>query len=93
MKFKAWNLGKMRRNLLHVLALGRTFLLLSVMSVIFFIMLGVLGIAEKNLNTSPVSSMKGLAASLSSGFSWIWLAWNYRTRLARSRCRRSRGGR
>lgn len=68
MKFKAWNLGKMRRNLLHVLALGRTFLLLSVMSVIFFIMLGVLGIAEKNLNTSPVSSMKGLAASLSSGF-------------------------
>ncbi|MDU4698443.1 MAG: stage II sporulation protein P [Paenibacillus sp.] len=68
MKFKAWNLGKMRRNLLHVLALGRTFLLLSVMSVIFFIMLGVLGIAEKSLNTSPVSSMKGLAASLSSGF-------------------------
>ncbi|WP_239483593.1 stage II sporulation protein P [Paenibacillus sp. FSL R7-0216] len=68
MKFKAWNLGKMRRNLLHVLALGRTFLLLSVMSVIFFVMLGVLGIAEKNLNTSPVSSMKGLAASLSSGF-------------------------
>lgn len=68
MKFKAWNLGKLRRNLLHVLALGRTFLLLSVMSVIFFVMLGVLGIAEKNLNTSPVSSMKGLAASLSSGF-------------------------
>lgn len=68
MKFKAWNLGKMRRNLLHALALGRTFLLLSVMSMIFFIMLGVLGIAEKSLNTSPVSSMKGLAASLSSGF-------------------------
>ncbi|WP_068784893.1 stage II sporulation protein P [Paenibacillus phocaensis] len=68
MKFKAWNLGKWRRNLIHVLALGRTFLLLSVMSVIFFVMLGVLGIAEKSLNTSPVSSMKGLAASLSSGF-------------------------
>lgn len=66
MKFKAWNLGKMKRNLLHALALGRTFLLLSVMSVIFFVMLGVFGIAEKNLNTSPVSSMKGLAASLSS---------------------------
>jgi len=68
MKFKAWNLGKIRRNLLHVLAMGRTFLLLSAMSVIFFVMLGVLGIAEKQLNTSPVSSMKGLAASLSSGF-------------------------
>lgn len=68
MRFKAWNVGKMRRNLLHALALGRTFLLLAVMSMIFFIMLGVLGIAEKSLNTSPVSSMKGLAASLSSGF-------------------------
>lgn len=68
MKFRAWNIGKIRSNLLHVLAMGRTFLLLSVMSVVFFILLGVFGIAEKHLNTSPVSSMKGLAASLSSDF-------------------------
>ncbi|WP_334077289.1 stage II sporulation protein P [Paenibacillus sanfengchensis] len=68
MKFRAWNIGKMKRNLLHVLAMGQTFLLLSVLSVVFFILLGTLGIAEKNLNTSPVSSMKGLAASLSSRF-------------------------
>ncbi|RRJ66753.1 stage II sporulation protein P [Paenibacillus oralis] len=68
MKFRALNIAKLRRNLLYVLAMGRTFLLMTVMSVVFFILLGVFGIAEKQLNTSPVSSMKGLAASLSSGF-------------------------
>lgn len=68
MKFRAWNIGKIKRNFLHVLAMGQTFLLMSVLSVVFFILLGTFGIAEKNLNTSPVSSMKGLAASLSSRF-------------------------
>ncbi|RCX22733.1 stage II sporulation protein P [Fontibacillus phaseoli] len=68
MKFRAWNIGKLKRNLLHVLAMGQTFLLMSVLSVVFFVLLGTFGIAEKNLNTSPVSSMKGLAASLSSRF-------------------------
>lgn len=68
MKFRAWNIGKIKRNMLHMLAMGQTFLLMSVMSILFFILLGTFGIAEKNLNTSPVSSMKGLAASLSSRF-------------------------
>ncbi|MDN4069871.1 stage II sporulation protein P [Paenibacillus vini] len=68
MKFRAWNIGKIKRNFMNVLAMGQTFLLMSVLSVVFFILLGTLGIAEKNLNTSPVSSMKGLAASLSSRF-------------------------
>lgn len=68
MKFRAWNIGQVKRNLMHVLAMGQTFLLLSVLSGVFFILLGTLGMAEKNLNTSPVSSMKGLAASLSSHF-------------------------
>lgn len=68
MKFRAWNIGRVKRNLMHVLAMGQTFLLLSVLSGVFFILLGTLGMAEKNLNTSPVSSMKGLAASLSSHF-------------------------
>lgn len=68
MKFRAWNIGKLKTNLLQVLAMGRTFLLMSVMSVVFFILLGTFGIAEKHLHTSPVSSMKGLAASLSSQF-------------------------
>lgn len=68
MKFRTWNVGKMRRNLMHVLAMGQTFLLLSVLSVVFFVLLGFGGIAEKHFNTSPVTSMKGLASSLSSNF-------------------------
>ena len=68
MKFRAWNVGKIKRSMMHMLAMGRTFLLMSVMAAVFFVLLGTLGIAEKSLNTSPVSSMKGLAASLSSRF-------------------------
>ncbi|SDE80668.1 stage II sporulation protein P [Fontibacillus panacisegetis] len=68
MKFRALNIGKVKRNLMHVLAMGQTFVLLSVLSGVFFILLGTFGMAEKNLNTSPVSSMKGLASSLSSRF-------------------------
>lgn len=68
MKFKAWNIGKMKRSLMHVLAMGQTFLLLTVLSMVFFILLGVGGMAEKHFNTSPVTSMKGLASSLSSHF-------------------------
>lgn len=68
MKFRTWNVGLMKRNLMHVLAMGQTFLLLSALSAVFFILLGAFGIAEKHMNTSPVSSMKGLASSLSSRF-------------------------
>lgn len=53
---------------MHVLAMGQTLLVLSLLSVVFFILLGISGIAEKQLNTSPVNSMKGLASSLSSHF-------------------------
>lgn len=66
--FRTWNVGRMRQNLIRVLAMGQTFLLLSVLSAVFFLLLGMGGIAEKQLNTSPVSSMKGLASSLSSRF-------------------------
>ncbi|WP_110932090.1 stage II sporulation protein P [Paenibacillus bouchesdurhonensis] len=67
-RFRTWNVGRMRQNLMRVLAMGHTFVLLSVLSAVFFLLLGVGGIAEKQLNTSPVSSMKGLASSLSSRF-------------------------
>ncbi|WP_019636798.1 stage II sporulation protein P [Paenibacillus fonticola] len=66
--FRTWNVAQWRRNLIRVLAMGQTFLLLLFLSIVFFILLGVAGIAEKQLNTSPVSSMKGLASSLSSRF-------------------------
>ncbi|AWB45435.1 stage II sporulation protein P [Paenibacillus sp. CAA11] len=66
--FKAWNVGKLRRKSFQVLAMGRTLLILAFMSLILFIMLGLGGVAEKNFNTSPVSSMKGLASTLNSRF-------------------------
>ncbi|MBP1999136.1 stage II sporulation protein P [Paenibacillus shirakamiensis] len=66
--FRTWNIGRIRQNLIQMLAMGRTFVLLMGLSIVFFILLGIGGLAEQSLNTSPVSSMKGLAASLSSRF-------------------------
>ncbi|MCM3171026.1 stage II sporulation protein P [Paenibacillus sp. MER 99-2] len=67
-KILAWNIGKWRKRLLHVLAMGRTLLLLMIISVLFFVVLGLGGMAEKQLNNSPVSSMKGFASTVSSRF-------------------------
>ncbi|GAB6990694.1 stage II sporulation protein P [Paenibacillus pini] len=66
--FQLWNIAKFRAKLLHILTLGRTFVLLMVSSLLFFVVLGLGGIAEQRLNSSPVSSMKGFAGSLSSQF-------------------------
>lgn len=66
--FRLWNIRKWRTKMLHMLSMGRTFLLLMLGSFLFFVMLGLGGMAENKLNTSPVSSMKGFAGSLSSGF-------------------------
>lgn len=67
-KIRIWNVARMRRNVLEGLSMGRTLMLLMLGSLLFFLLLGLGGMAEKGLNTSPVSSMKGLAASLSSRF-------------------------
>ncbi|WP_145045733.1 stage II sporulation protein P [Paenibacillus xylanexedens] len=67
-KILAWNIGKWRKRFLHVLAMGRTLLLLMIISILFFIVLGLGGMAEKQLNNSPVSSMKGFASTVSSRF-------------------------
>ncbi|MET3940673.1 stage II sporulation protein P [Paenibacillus sp. PvP094] len=67
-KILAWNIGKWRKRCLHVLAMGRTLLLLMIISALFFVVLGLGGMAEKRLNNSPVSSMKGFASSVSSRF-------------------------
>ncbi|WP_151735930.1 stage II sporulation protein P ['Paenibacillus yunnanensis' Narsing Rao et al. 2020] len=66
--FQLWNMARLRDKLLDVLALGRTLLLLAGGSLVFFMLLGAGGVAGQKLNNSPVPSMKGLAASLSSGF-------------------------
>ncbi|ULO08785.1 stage II sporulation protein P [Paenibacillus sp. 19GGS1-52] len=66
--FQLWNIGRLRGRLLDVLSLGRTMLLLAGGSLVFFMLLGAGGLAGQQLNSSPIPSMKGLAASLSSGF-------------------------
>lgn len=66
--FQLWNIGRLRGKLLDVLSLGKTMLLLAGGSLVFFMLLGAGGLAGQKLNSSPVPSMKGLAASLSSGF-------------------------
>lgn len=67
-KILAWNIGRWKKRCLHVLAMGRTLLLLMMISALFFAVLGLGGLAEKKLNNSPVSSMKGFAGSVSSRF-------------------------
>lgn len=67
-KFRIWNIARLKRNVMEGLSMGRTLVLLMLGSLLFFLLLGLGGMAEKGLNTSPVSSMKGLAASLSSRF-------------------------
>ncbi|MDO7905487.1 stage II sporulation protein P [Paenibacillus sp. JX-17] len=64
----AWNVGRWKDNALRVLAMGRTLVILMLLSVVFFVVLGLGGMAKNKLNSSPVSSMKGFAASVSSGF-------------------------
>ncbi|QSF43952.1 stage II sporulation protein P [Paenibacillus tianjinensis] len=66
--FQLWNIGRLRGKVLDVLSLGKTMLLLAGGSLVFFMLLGAGGLAGQKLNSSPVPSMKGLAASLSSGF-------------------------
>jgi stage II sporulation protein P len=48
--------------------MGRTMIVLALLSVVFFMLLGIGGLAEKRLNNSPMSSMRGLASSLPGGF-------------------------
>ncbi|WNS43732.1 stage II sporulation protein P [Paenibacillus sp. MMS20-IR301] len=66
--FQLWNIGRLRGKLLDILSLGRTMLLLAGGSLVLFMLLGAGGLAGQKLNPSPIPSMKGLAASLSSGF-------------------------
>lgn len=55
---------KMRR----LLVTGRAFSLLSLSSMLFFILLGVAGMIHQQASDSPVHSMKGFAASVPGGF-------------------------
>lgn len=64
--FRTVNVAKWKQKWMQTLLMGRTFLLLSIASAMFFIVLGLGGLLEQKLESSPLASMKGVAAQLSS---------------------------
>jgi stage II sporulation protein P len=52
----------------RILITGRAYFVLSVCSMVLFILLGIGGMVQKSLIASPVQSMKGFAASVSGQF-------------------------
>lgn len=48
--------------------IGKTYLILTALTFFIFMLVGAVGYGQQKLNASPVSSMKGLAASLSNDF-------------------------
>lgn len=62
-----WNLGKGSRRLKQLLVTGRMFALLSVGSMVMVLVIGIGLMLQQKSQTSPVSSMKGFAASVSEG--------------------------
>ncbi|MCD9023027.1 stage II sporulation protein P [Cohnella silvisoli] len=61
-----WPLLKARWR--RILITGRAYFVLSVCSMVLFVLLGLGGMAQKSLIASPVQSMKGFAASVSGQF-------------------------
>ncbi|MBW7457002.1 stage II sporulation protein P, partial [Paenibacillus sepulcri] len=62
-----WNLGRGSMRLRNLLVAGRTFAILSIGSMILVIVIGIGAIVQAKTAKSPVSSMKGFAAAVSSG--------------------------
>lgn len=60
--------GRESRRVRQLLVTGRTFALLSFSSTLFFILIGLAGMAHQQSTADPVNSMKGFAATVSSGF-------------------------
>lgn len=63
-----FDLGKYRKIGQGAGSIGRMFVMLSAGTFAFFVLIGFVGYAQSQLNPSPVSSMKGLAASVSNEF-------------------------
>lgn len=63
-----WNDVKDGQKIRQLLVTGKAFSLLSLSSMLFFIMLGVTGMVHQQSAQSPIHSMKGFAASVPGGF-------------------------
>lgn len=63
-----FDLTRGSKRLRRLLVTGKTFAVLSVSSMLFFVAIGIAGMAHQHSLSAPVSSMAGFAASVSSGF-------------------------
>ncbi|BBH21325.1 stage II sporulation protein P [Paenibacillus baekrokdamisoli] len=62
-----WNIGKSSKQIRHLLVTGRMFALMSLGSMVLVLVIGIGAILQQRASSSPVSSMKGFAATVSSG--------------------------
>jgi stage II sporulation protein P len=62
------NLPLLKARWRRILITGRAYFILSVCSMVLFVLLGLGGMVQKSLAASPVQSMKGFAASVSGQF-------------------------
>ncbi|MUT66642.1 stage II sporulation protein P [Paenibacillus sp. NEAU-GSW1] len=61
------DIARESRKIRQLLVTGRTFVILSLCSMLFFVAIGIAGIAHQRSSSTPISSMKGFAAAVSSG--------------------------
>ncbi|MFD0586710.1 stage II sporulation protein P [Paenibacillus sp. GCM10027627] len=62
-----WSDWKQSEKIREALVSGRAFSMLSLSSMLFFMVLGIAGMIHQQSSQSPIHSMKGFAASVSSG--------------------------
>ncbi|MGO4107256.1 stage II sporulation protein P [Paenibacillus sp. YAF4_2] len=63
-----FDLTRGSKRIRELLVTGKTFVVLSICSMLFFVAIGIAGMAHQHSLSAPVSSMTGFAASVSSGF-------------------------
>lgn len=67
-KYQIWNVAKWKSTGLRILSMGQTLIALMVGTAVLFVLLGLGGLVEQRIQSSPVSSMKGFASSVPSDF-------------------------
>lgn len=67
-KYQIWNVAKWKSTGLRILSMGQTLVALMVGTAVLFVLLGLGGLVEHRVQSSPVSSMKGFASSVPSDF-------------------------
>ncbi|GLX69193.1 stage II sporulation protein P [Paenibacillus glycanilyticus] len=63
-----FDLTRGSKRIRQLLVTGKTFMVLAISSMLFFVAIGLAGMAHQHSLSAPVSSMAGFASSVSSGF-------------------------